>query len=546
MKAQKVFTFVSSERPMPTKLLPYRQTHSFSNLICDYLDRNPALSPFYNLFPDEENFVKQAQSKGKNFSTDSRTLLVQSLQEQYEGITISEATKNNLELLADPNCFTITTGHQLNLFTGPLYFLYKIFSVINLTERLNESYPNYRFVPVYWMATEDHDFEEINYFNLRGKKVVWEKSYGGPVGEYDTDGLGQVLELLKLEFGESEASSELLTLFENAYLRHSDLASATRYLANELCGSYGLVIVDGNDTRLKGSFIPYAEKELVGGTGFREITATTSKLKELGYPEQVHPREINLFYIAEGIRERIIERDGVYYINDTEQSFTKEKIVKELRENPQRFSPNALLRPLYQEVILPNLCYVGGGGELAYWFQLKDYFETVEVDMPILLLRNSALLVPESLQIKLEKLGAGISDLFLKSHELSSMHTRRISEIDIDFSSQKAHLQSQFEALYDLAKMTDASFLGAVGAQEKKQLNGLDHLEKRLMKAQKRKLKDELERLLQIQNILFPNGSLQERSKNFSEFYLDMSTNLLTTVKENLDPLAHEFTIIYT
>ena len=308
--------------------------------------------------------------------------------------------------------------------------------------------------------------------------------------------------------------------------------------------SYGLVIVDGNDASLKKSFIPYAKKEITENLSFKKVTKTTEKLTDLGYTEQVHPREINLFYLKENIRERIIERDDRFYINETELSFSKEELLKELEIHPERFSPNALLRPLFQEVVLPNLCYVGGGGELAYWFQLKAYFESVEVPFPILLLRNSVLLLPSKLSKKLENLDVSVEELFLKQHELQTKHTKRISEIDIDFSKQRKHLQKQFKDLYTLAEQTDASFLGAVGAQEKKQLNGLDHLEKRLLKAQKRRLADELERLTKIQDTLFPNQSLQERTMNFSEFYMEYGDRLFSEIKNNLDPLIHKFTVL--
>src|SRR5690606_30409431 len=196
------------------------------------------------------------------------------------------------------------------------------------------------------------------------------------------------------------------------------------------------------------------------------------------------------------------------------------------------------------EVILPNLCYSGGCGELAYWFQLKDYFNKVEVPFPILLLRNSVLLVPKMLSKKLQKLNVSIDDLFLPQHELITKHTEKISKIDIDFSKQKEFLKQQFKDLYELAKQTDASFLGAVGAQEKKQINGLDNLEKRLLKAQKRNLSDELDRVKNIQNQLFPNQSLQERQLNFSEFYLEYGEGLLNLLKENLDPLDANFTVL--
>jgi bacillithiol biosynthesis cysteine-adding enzyme BshC len=529
---------------MPKQYISYSKTGYFSKLMCDYLAQKESTIPFYHRFPKLENFKAQIEEKQLSFRPEGRNVLVQQLKKQYECCSPSEATLQNIEALKNPTTFTITTGHQLNLFTGPLYFLYKIFSAVNLAETLNKAYPNHHFVPVYWMATEDHDFEEINYFNYKGKKIAWNRNSGGAVGELSTEGLEKVYETLQKEWGASANAKELLKLFSESYLKHENLADATRHLANELFKDFGLVIIDGNDTELKKAFIPYAEKELTENLSFKKVTETTQKLIDAGYGEQVHPREINLFYVKEGLRERIIEKEGAFYVNDTELSFSKEEILSVLQNYPERFSPNALLRPLFQEVILPNLCYIGGGGELAYWFQLKDYFESVEVPFPILLLRNSVLLVPEKLSTKLERLEVPISALFQKQHEVETWFTKKISAIEIDFSKQRTHLQQQFKDLYTLAKNTDASFVGAVAAQEKKQLNGLDNLEKRLLKAQKRKLAEQLERLTNIQDELFSKGSLQERNQNFSEIYLEMGNDLLTIFKKELEPLVNEFTIL--
>ncbi|QNJ98313.1 bacillithiol biosynthesis cysteine-adding enzyme BshC [Constantimarinum furrinae] len=529
---------------MPKSAIPYKETGYFSELICDYLSEKPELKPFYEYFPKEEFFLAQLQKKGASFSTDARQILVNRLTAQYEQINTSEATRKNIETLASNKTFTITTGHQLNLFTGPLYFLYKIFSVINLSEKLDKEYPDYDFVPVYWMATEDHDFEEINYFNLFGNKVQWNRKAGGAVGELNTDGLEVIQKELQTALGGGKNAKELVALFSQAYTQHTNLADATRFIANALFADYGLVIVDGNDATLKKAFIPYAEKELTENLSYNEVSETTARLTALGYKEQVHPREINLFYLKEGLRERIIAKDGTFFINDTELSFSEAEILKELKDHPERFSPNALLRPLFQELVLPNLCYVGGGGELAYWFQLKDYFNSVNVPFPMLLLRNSVVLLPKNLSEKMEKLDVEFALLFLPKSDLESYYTKKISEIPIDLSTQRKHLQEQFKSLYQTAENTDASFVGAVAAQEKKQLNGLDHLEKRLLKAQKRKLADRLHRLTAIQEQLFPKGNLQERVLNFAEFYNDQGPGLLEQLKEELDPLSGDFSII--
>ena len=261
------------------------------------------------------------------------------------------------------------------------------------------------------------------------------------------------------------------------------------------------------------------------------------------YPIQVNPREINLFYLMEGVRERIVRQGQEYFVLNTELSFSEEELLADLEAHPERYSPNVITRPLYQEVILPNLCYIGGGGELAYWLELKGYFKASEIPFPILLLRNSALFISDKKAQKAQKLNLEIPELFQKQNTLINRKIRQISNIDIDFSPQREHLQQQFKDLHQLAAQTDPSFLGAVRAQEKKQLKGLNHLEKRLLKAQKRKLKDQVNRMVALQNELFPGQGLQERNRNFAELYLELGENWVAALLDGLDPLELQFTV---
>lgn len=531
---------------MESDCIPFRKTGYFSGLICDYLDQHPGLQQFYNRFPSLESFGDQIKEKSASYPKAHRKALMESLLEQYKGLEASKATVTNLKLLQNENTFTVVTGHQLNLFTGPLYFLYKIISTINLTRQLKEHYPGKHFVPVYWMATEDHDFDEINYFNFQGRKLQWNRKEGGAVGRMDTNGLEAVWEALKENLGPGNNARDLEFLFKAAYLEHDTLAGATRYLANELFGPYGLVIIDGDDPGLKRLMIPIIEKDLLENTTHKEVTRTIGDLKKLEtpYKVQVNPRKVNYFYLTDGVRERLEERNGRYHVLNTDLDFSQEEILKELNTHPERFSPNVITRPIYQEVILPNLCYIGGGGELAYWLQLKSAFDTLHVPFPVLLLRNSVLMISKKQVKKIEKLDLQMADLFLKQSVFINKRIRNISNVDIDFSEQKDLLEKQFEDLYTLAKKTDKSFLGAVKAQEIKQKKGLDKLEKRLLKAQKRKLKDEVERMTALQDQLFPGKSLQERQLNFSEIYLELGAELIPSLIRNLDPLDLRFSII--
>jgi bacillithiol biosynthesis cysteine-adding enzyme BshC len=527
---------------MPSDCISYQKSGYFSKLIVDYLDENSGLETLYNRLPKIENFKEQIAEKQQNFSVENRHVLVSELEKQNAKFEISETTLNNIKLLNNSNTFTITTGHQLNLFTGPLYFIYKIVSTINLCKQLKKEYPEQNFVPIYWMATEDHDFEEINHFHCKENTIRWKRESFGPVGRLSTEGLDNVFDVFSNVIGPSLNAKKLKELFINTYIEQSNLADASRYIANELFKKEGLVIIDGDSKALKKIFIPYIKKEFLEQASFKNVTQTNKYLED--YFVQVNPRDINLFYIEDTIRERIVLENGIYKIKNTAIQFTETEILIELENHPERFSPNVILRPLYQEVVLPNLCYIGGGGELAYWLELKSNFEANKITFPALLLRDSVLLVLEKQSQKADKLNLTWNDLFSNQDELLKSKTKEYSKFKIDFTEQKKSLKKQFGNLLEIAIQTDKSFIGAVKAQETKQIKGLENLEKRLLKAEKKVHKEELERITLLQNELFPNQILQERIANFSEFYLEHGDLLIEKISIELNALSQEFKII--
>ena len=526
--------------------IPFKETGYFSEFITDYLSQKAELRCLYHRFPLATNFPAQIKEKQTYYSVENRDILAQALEKQYKNLSISKETYQNIEALRQENTFTITTGHQLSLFTGPLYFIYKIVTTIVSCQQLKKLYPQYNFVPIYWMATEDHDFEEINHFSFRGQKLSWHTEQSGMVGDFSTEGLERISHILKVLLGKSHQGQYLASLFERAYEQHKTLASATRYLVNELFTPYGLVIIDGNDKSLKELLVPYFKRELLENASHKEVEKTLAYIKSVNknYPEQVHPREINIFYVKDGIRERIVKDEQGYTVLNTSIRFSEEEILRHLECFPEYFSPNVILRPLYQEVILPNLAYIGGGGEIAYWLELKDMFAQYKVPFPMLMLRNSVLLISEAQEKKLHKLGLTHHDIFLKNNILENKITQRLSEYPIDFSAQRACLQEHFAQLHQIAAHTDKSFLGAVKAQEAKQLKGLDNLEKRLLKAQKKKYRETLDRVIDLRVSLFPKESLQERVDNFSEYMIESQGQFIDTLVKHLSPFDFRFVIL--
>ena len=389
-----------------------------------------------------------------------------------------------------------------------------------MSEQLQKEDKKNNYVPVFWMASEDHDIEEINHFFLGEQKIRWNAPSTGAVGRIPSISLEEVYEHLKLIWGSNSPAKELLDLFAITYLKEKTLAQATRALVDRLFGHYGLLIIDGDDPLLKKQFIPHLKDELTKQLTFENVTKTDKQLAKNinGYKPQVGVRDINLFYMLDGVRTRMIRQENDFTTADGAFFWNRNQLLDEVEQHPERFSPNALLRPLYQETVLPNIAYVGGGGELAYWMQLKSTFDAFKVSFPLLQLRKSLLLLSEKQVKKCKKLSLPFEDLFLPTASFINKRVRQISDIDIDFSAQRTLLQQQFATLRELAVQTDKSFLGAVAAQEKKQIKGLDKLEKRLLKAQRLRLKDEVVRTTDVRYALFPNGILQERIVHFSEF----------------------------
>jgi bacillithiol biosynthesis cysteine-adding enzyme BshC len=384
------------------RLFSIQQTKLFSSLFENYIQEDETVKPFYKYHIGKKDF--EAFFTEEHFNYLNRPVLVESLLKQSQLVTnTTSKTIESIRLLNKDNTFTVTTGHQLCLFTGPLYFIYKIISAINLCKTLTEKFPNKNFVPVYWMASEDHDFEEINHANVFGKKVGWSSEEKGSVGNFKTENLKDVIVELITILGDNENAAYLIKLFEDSYLKNENLADATRFLINELFGDYGLIILDGNDKNLKGLFKEELKTDVFKNTSFEIVSETINQLKEK-YSAQVSPRLINVFYTGPNLRERIELKNNRYHVLNTEISFSKEELEDIIDTTPEKLSPNVVLRPLYQQKILPNIAYVGGPGELAYWLEYKKMFEAYNITFPVLMPRNFAMIIDKGTQNKFKKL----------------------------------------------------------------------------------------------------------------------------------------------
>ncbi|MBW3467780.1 bacillithiol biosynthesis cysteine-adding enzyme BshC [Arthrospiribacter ruber] len=510
-------------------------TGQFSQLFLDYIGDKPELRQFYNLHPSLENLGKLA--KGRNFPQENREILSSVLKQQYQGIEHGALTAKQIDSLKQENTFTVTTGHQLNLFTGPLYFIYKIVSTVRLAERLNEQYPDMHFVPVYWMATEDHDFEEINYFKLDGKKYQWNSSQKGPVGEFLLD------ESFKDFF--KTVQHFVPDFFREAYLNSKTLSEAVRKYVHAIFGSKGLLILDGHSEDLKRVFGPVMKDDLLQHQANSLCEKQTKALDELGYKSQVYPRQINLFYMGSGSRERLEKSGTIYKVLQTDLSFTEEELLEELEKHPERFSPNVVLRPLYQEMVLPNIAYLGGPAEVAYWLQLKRVFDCYKVPLPAIMPRNFAVVLNKYAQRKAEKLGLKEKDLFEDFLEWKRAFVVSNAQTDIHLTEEKEALEKLFAQVKPKISGLEKSLVNAFEAGEVRAQKILDQLANKVRKAEERKLQTGIRQRVELLDYMNPGGSPQERVENFMKFYLE-DDGFVEKLFGLFDPLDFGYMILRT
>jgi len=524
--------------------VPYQDTGFFSKLIIDYLEKDNGLFPFYTHMPDMEG-LKASIASRKQFNQD-RELLFTALEQQYEGLDISPAIATNLAAIRQATTFTITTAHQPNILTGPLYFIYKILHAIRLANELKKTLPQYDFVPVYYVGSEDADLDELGHIFLNGEKLEWQTGQTGAVGRMNTKGIEKLIARLEGEFGDKPFGKKMAELCRKAYLQNNTVQQATLWLVNELFKAYGLLVVIPDNALLKKAFNEVVKKELTTQFSYPLVQETIDRFSP-NYKVQAAGRSINLFYLNDdGSRERIeLKQPGEYLIVNKDISFSRDAILAELDQHPERFSTNVILRGVFQETILPNIAFIGGGGEIAYWLELKKVFEAADVPYPVLLLRNSFLLVLPKQQQSQQKLGLSTKELFFKEPDLVNELVKRNTHNKLDTKSEQDTVYKLYKQLQERGSAIDPTLKAHIAALHIRTLQGLAGLEKKMLRAEKRKHADVTAQVKQLHAALFPNGNLQERVDNFMPLYATYGDALVHVLLEHSQPLTESFTVLY-
>lgn len=517
----------------------------FSPIVKDYLRGNEKLAPLYSRPLHIDSFAEAAPQR--RFLPEARTRLVEVLDGQYQGLgKIHPAVKENLAALQQPETFTVTTGHQICLMTGPLYFVFKIASAVKLARQLQAAYPQYRFVPVYWAATEDHDFEEIRSLFLNGHTYAWEppQPVSGATGRISTEGLADFFAELETAEGEKLAYNSLYQTLKKAWTGQPDLSAAIRKAVHDLFGHLGVVSVDADDARFKKACSGWIGRELKEGFSHTAVRETGKILHGAGYKPQIEPREINLFYLADGLRERIIREGDVWLVNHTDIRFTEAELDLELKQHPERFSPNVVLRPLYQEAILPNLAYIGGPAEIAYWLQLKGVFDAADVDFPVLVPRDGFLFTAERDVERFLSLGFTPDDMLRKAETNLRAYVERTHGEKLSVKHEKQVLYELFTNLKQRYAASDNHAVASFSAVETKLKKELSKLEKKAKKFAGRQEETTASFLHSVHEKWFPGGTLAERKNSILEFWGLLGNAPAEALVERADPLRPGLKIV--
>lgn len=523
--------------------ITYRNTTAFSSIVLDYLDNAAALKPFYKHRPTLEG-IKHVIAERSAFAT-NRTVLVNHLKQQYSAVSESAAVNRNIDLLLQENTFTITTAHQPNLFTGPLYFIYKILHAIKLADTLKQELTQYNFVPVYYMGSEDADFEELSYATVNGVKYQWATQQNGAFGRMVIDkNITQLIHAISGQLLVEPHGKEIVDALLASYKEKTSIQDATFTFVHFLFERFGLIVIIADAKELKQQMIPIFEDELLNRSSSKLVTQTIAALEQQQYKVQAGGREINLFYFDEDLRERI-EADGDgFAVANTTIKFTRDEMLKELHEHPERFSPNVILRGLYQDTILPNIAFIGGGGELAYWLELKNVFAHHHVPYPVLVLRNSFLLAGQQWIDKIQKLGFTAGDFFLTEEELLNRFVHRITANPVKLNGSFTEAETFYDLLKQKTAVIDTTLTQHVEALKAKAIHRLQELEKKLLRAEKRKYADQQRQIQTIKQHLFPGNSLQERKESFLSFYAKNGKSIIDALYQHSLSLEQEFVVM--
>jgi bacillithiol synthase len=512
-------------------LVDFSEIPKSSKLYLDYLNDFEKVRNYYtNNFRDEnsyhEIFANLATRQNSN-----KSAIVKILKDQYQSFSPSGKTKKNIELLNDNKTVAVFTGQQLGLLGGPLYTIYKIFTTIKLTEYLKIEFSDYNFVPVFWMAGDDHDFEEISSINLISKENELQNIIYADGNEpvYNRGCVGNlkfnksILEFkntIKESVRETEFSKDIFSFVDDIFNENLTIKDSFFKLLFKIFDDTGLVIFNPQDPEVKKLLIPIFKKELIDFKKHTGDLLLTSADLDDNYHAQVKVKPINLFMSDETGRHLIEPVENEYRLKGKRKRITKDEILDFVENKPEIFSANVLLRPICEDYLFPTGFYIAGPGEISYYAQAMPLYKHYNLQQPIIYPRATATIVEGNIAKILIKYNLSTLDFLMGSDKLKELVIQSLSNYNLEeeFSKTNESIEKSLKSLSELLGVLDNNLNNVSEATKNKIFHQLGVLKNKAMKAHENKFDSALRQISKAQNIIYPDDNLQERELTIINF----------------------------
>ena len=520
--------------------LPVSSVYPNNKILNSFLDQSENLKLFYAGHPTQKKDWQTIINQRADFPTERRSQVADILLHQSK--TKNPLVISNIEKLKHNNTFVLVTGQQAGFFGGPLFTFFKTLSTIKWAEHLAKEFPGNNFVPVFWVEIEDHDFQEIARFSnpehapisySDAETDTYQQIVHRPIKSDFPAFLEQVFSLLP----ESEFKKNYTDIISECYAEGVGFGDAFKKFMHVIFDDFGLIICDPTDVRLKRLANPVFEKEIINLTSEKSISAQSEKLTSAGFSPQVTPRQINSFFIQDGKRLGILKQENVYSLQGKDQIFSEKEMTDLIRNHPEKFSPNVVLRPLYQDFILPTIGISAGPGELSYFMQFKSNYEAFGIPLPILIPRAFGIIIEPAIERLLEKLSIDILDILTESN-LTHQYLTQKRGVDIqgEFSELKKSLEQLMQSKTEIIRSADSTLVDTWNSQIGKTLIGIDQFEQRLDKSIKRNEEQTINQIKRILQHLMPENHPQERTHSILYYLTKYGSSVVRSLYDQIEP----------
>ena len=528
------------------------------NLFLDYMYEFENVKDYYKYnFRNKEQYLSIFKSISES-RKNKQLNLASILNNQYSALqNVSVKTSRNIQLLEKEKTIAVVTGQQLGILGGPLYTLFKIITAIRLSNQLTERYDEFKFVPVFWLEADDHDFNEVRSINLLdNENQILNLGYKEEINDDDAkqsighikfdESINEFFNQFEGSLRDTEFKNELIVKLREWYRVGKSFKQSFKELIFWMFDEYGLVIFDPQDPQVKSLLKPIFQKEINDFTlHTQKLIQTSAKLEEL-YHAQVKVKPVNLFYHTDDGRYSVEPVDEVFKLRRKRKQFTKDEILAEIEASPERFSPNVLLRPICQDYLLPTGFYIAGPSEIAYFAQVTPLYDFYNIETPIIFPRSSATILEKNVSSGLDKYDLSMNDIFLGLDELKEKVIADLSENNIDtaFVEASKEIELTFDKIKENLFAIDKTLVDSSGRYQDRIMSSILELKTKAIKAQETKHETTIRQLTRLSNLLYPLGNLQEREINFTYFYNKYGKDFIRKIYDDISVSEFEHQII--